>query len=145
MASETAIEVVDQVVNNSKIATLKDILQYKIQGLSDQQIADKYGIGMATVQRYCKTIDKRSLKKQITDLEQEMNEKKLIDSLKAEGIDSRLIAKKLKTLLNDDIKAGIQEYCKITGSYSLEKSQIEANTAMVDKYKIKLPKNERDV
>ena len=123
-------------------AIIKD---YMTLNYSLEQIADKYGIGMATVQRYCKTIDKRSLKKQITDLEQEMNEKKLIDSLKAEGITSEYVAKELKKLFNSDPKAAIQEYNKITGSYSLEKSQIEANTAMVDKYRIKLPKNERDV
>ena len=129
----------------SKETVTSIVKEYKSTDMTYKQLAEKYNVSEMSVHRYCKNSEKFALKKEIERIEEKINEKALKEALKAEGIDSIFVAKELKKLFNSDPKAAIQEYNKITGSYSLEKSQIEANTAMVDKYKIKLPKNERDV
>ena len=117
---------------------------YKSLTLNMEQIAEKYGINKQSVSNYCRDIEKSALKKEIAQIEEKINSNVIHEALEKAGINAEFVANQLKMLFSEDKKAAIQEYNKIKGHYSLDKSQIETNQALVDKYKIQLPRNDRD-
>jgi hypothetical protein len=122
---------------------------YKSLKYNQQQIAEKYGISPITVHRHCQDIDKSALKKEINEIIDGAEHAKLTEILKKHGIDNDLICEKLYKLLNSednkDVLNAITQYLKITGQYAQESADMELSKALVDKYKVSLPKNPRDI
>ena len=119
--------VVSPVVNKSKSAQLKDILQLKLKGLTDQQIANKYGITQQAInkrlQGIYKLIDKESLEAY------RENKANLLDSAELQLLSEVLQASKLKKM---SVRDATVSYGIIYDKNRLEKGLSTENTAILD-------------
>ena len=119
--------VVSPVVNKSKSAPLKDILQLKLKGLTDQQIANKYGITQQAInkrlQGIYKLIDKESLEAY------RENKANLLDSAELQLLSEVLQASKLKKM---SVRDATVSYGIIYDKNRLEKGLSTENTAILD-------------
>lgn len=123
------------------------IADYKTGEYSLHQLADKYKCNYGTVQKYCRGVEKGSLKKEITEILENTERAKMIESLEKQGITDSYVAEKLKSVFestdNKEVIMAIREYLKIGDKYGEKEKDREAMEGNKPNINVYLPKNER--